>query len=111
MMSPKLMQDDVTVIFIGQPLCPNCEFPNATCVRPPKIEKRGGLPLLGLIWLYTLAIGNPVRKWMFPECREITVRASEVRDVYVTGCYITKVTIIGDPKDVRIHAPNILCGK
>lgn len=23
MMSPKLMQDDVTVIFIGQPLCPN----------------------------------------------------------------------------------------
>lgn len=69
--------------------------------------------LLGLICLFTMTMGKPVvRRCMLPDCGELTVKSSEVRDVFVTACNINKVTIIGDAKGVRIHSiKGSLCGE
>nr|XP_034334882.1 flocculation protein FLO11-like [Crassostrea gigas] len=69
--------------------------------------------IIGFICLSTacLTYSVPIRRCYLP-CREIEVRSDEVRDVYVTACHLQKVTIIGDPSAVQIHASkpqDILC--
>ena len=107
-----MMLDAVTLIFIGQAL-PGCCEPRILCfIRALKLAQCSGQRLLGLILILTLAAANPVRRCMLPKCREITVRSSEVRDIYVTAFNINRVTIIGDPKGVRIHSlKGALCSK
>lgn len=44
--------------------------------------------------------------------RELTVKSSEVKDVFVTACNINKVPVIGDAKGVQIHSlKGALCGE
>lgn len=111
------MLDDVAVglVFIGQTLRKSCEPQIWVSIHAPKMGNMAKrvAPLLGLILHIAVTFGiMPVRMCMVPDCMVITVKSSEVRNVYATACNTNKVTIVGDPKGVRIHPLNgALCGK
>ncbi|XP_061190529.1 uncharacterized protein LOC133198455 [Saccostrea echinata] len=42
-------------------------------------------------------------KLCFLPCREVRVNASEIREVFVSNCELTKVTIVGDPRTVKVR--------
>lgn len=57
---------------------------------------------------------NRIVKTCYSPCINITVHASEVRDVFVTSCRLNSVFVIGNMSSVRIHPldqKNGQCGK
>lgn len=46
---------------------------------------------------------NRIVKTCYSPCINITVHASEVRDVFVTSCRLNSVFVIGNMSSVRIH--------
>ncbi|XP_062590936.1 uncharacterized protein LOC134252464 [Saccostrea cucullata] len=42
-------------------------------------------------------------KLCYLPCREVRVNASEIREVFVSNCGLTKVTILGDPRTVKVR--------
>lgn len=93
-----------------------------TCRRWEKMEERPvKMMFLMYIVLCPVVFGavlprstNRIVKTCYSPCINITVHASEVRDVFVTSCRLNSVFVIGNMSSVRIHPldqNNGQCGK
>lgn len=48
----------------------------------------------------------------WPDCREVRVNVTEVREVFVTSCGLNRVIVFGDPAMIKIRdLRGRICGK
>lgn len=65
-----------------------------------------------LVMVQNAPVDRNVLTCYWPDCREVRVNVTEIREVFVTSCRLNRVVVFGDPTVIKIRdLHGHICGK
>uniref|UniRef100_A0A8W8MGN4 Uncharacterized protein n=1 Tax=Magallana gigas TaxID=29159 RepID=A0A8W8MGN4_MAGGI len=56
-----------------------------------------------LVMVHNAPVDRKVLTCYWPDCREVRVNVTEIREVFVTSCRLNRVVVFGDPTVIKIR--------